>query len=268
MSTEECSGNTTVADQSENKSYIPMLNKDGDEFTHTIYENKSNPSFTQTRALFIANMNPNMDTTLFKTILEEEAARENCTIERAWLNNNRTHCYVLVSDIPGATSIRARLNNMQINKQIQNTPDEDAIMLYVDYIPVRALDLWIEQERNAPADAIWKITYKSVPSKINVGTSFQKALHEMINYENTDSGYVKSKRRSSRGLKPQFNDSYNCRYERASDRSRTSKSYRHGRTRSCDYSQISYYSHHSRRNDPRGPPRGLNSRSDTYIPDY
>lgn len=256
--------NNSDLSPNETTKYIPKVIEDGNDFTHVIYENKVNPSFTQTRALFIANLNPDMDASVFKKILEEEAARENCSIERAWLNSRRTYCYVLVSDVPGATSIRSRLNG----STVPNSPD-DGVKLYVDYIPVRALDLWIEQENNAPSDAIWKISYESVPSKIDIGTSFKKVLHEMINYENPDSGYVK-KRRSNYGSKIRSNDPYDRRISRNTDRTRISKGT--GSSYMKDYySPLQRYSEVPRRrirNSVRDDSRGRDRRSDVYIPDY
>lgn len=255
-----------VANDSVNTEYKSKTTLNGDSFTNVIYENKLNPSFTQTRALFIANMDSNMDTGVFKSVLEEEASRENCTIERAWLNSMRTYCYVLVSDVPGATAIRSRLNSQTLNA------DETAdIKLYVDYIPVRALDIWIEQEVDAPKDAIWKISYVSTPSKINVGTTFQKVIHEMINYENTTSGYVKTQRRKNHDSNRQSHDLFVRKYERMNDRHRNPKNgYRSNNRR--EYGHNETY-RRDMMSDRRGGPRGGDYRSkprraDVYIPDY
>lgn len=250
-------------EQNQSFHYIPQINKEGEDFTHVIYENKLNPSFTQTRALFVANLNPTMDAAIFKQILEEEAARENCTIERAWLNSKRTYCYVLVSDVPGATSIRSRLNNSTIPNVL-----DDGIKIYVDYIPVRALDLWIEQEKDAPADAIWKISYQTVPSKIYIGTSFKKVLHEMVNYKNPNSGYVNF-RKSYHGSNNKRNDLYDRKYSKKSNKS--SKSIKHTEKphlrRRDNLSHLEDNSNTQRRRKKSESGR-QNRRSDVYIPDY
>jgi hypothetical protein len=65
--------------------------------------------------------------------------------------------------------------------------------IFVNYVPVRALDTWIEQERASPEDAIWKVGYARVPSKQQLGTMFTRAVHVMLNYQNEDVGFVSKK---------------------------------------------------------------------------
>lgn len=146
------------------------------------YKYKRYPSFQTTRALFVGNLNCDIDINEFKEILKEESERENCTVERAWINGKRSHSYVLISDVPGAVSIRNRLNGYRFESSEAST--------YVDYIPVRALETWINQELDAPRDAIWRVHYKEYRSRINPGSVFPKAVHAMINYENKSTGYI------------------------------------------------------------------------------
>lgn len=263
--------------------------------TQIRYEYKQEPQFTQTRALFVGNMRPSFDTEEFKHILLEEAKRANCTIERAWLNSCCSHCFILSSDVPGATAIRDRLNGYVINDIIEENGDTDndndakekmeedenqmrnnkEIKLVVEYVPVRALDTWIDDERGSPPDAIWKLSFIDSPSKLNPGTFFKTVLHEMINYPNRTSGYIGLRKRS------RFSHNTDLIRRQARFGRRSAAEYRN-RDRSPGRSR--YKSKSGSRERPRSGPisgndgrrerdsyrpyRASNRRSDTYTPSY
>lgn len=163
-----------------------------------VYTPTAGPLFNETRALFIANLASEFNTEVFKDMLMTEAQKRDCTIERAWLNCNRTHCFVLVSDIPGAISIREKLNGKifsskdgdDSNIQKEEETVESSHGIYADFIPVRVVDTWVDQEKEAPEDAVWRVTYEEVPSKKQLGTSFKRVIHQMVNYPNDNVGYI------------------------------------------------------------------------------
>lgn len=59
---------------------------------------------------------------------------------------------------------------------------------------MRAVESWIEQEKEGPPDAVWKITYVEKPSKEKLGTFFKLVIHEMVNYPNSSLGYIRLQR--------------------------------------------------------------------------
>lgn len=160
------------------------------------YDITETSNFNETRALFIANITDALDMEDFKSIMVEEAKKKDCTIERAWLNSSRSHCYVLCSDTPGAVAIQAKLNGYNfIEKSSVSTEEADSQnRLFVDFVPVRAIESWIEQEKEGPTDGVWKITYVEKPSKENLGTFFKLVIHEMVNYPNSSLGYIRLQR--------------------------------------------------------------------------
>lgn len=160
------------------------------------YEITEASNFNKTRALFIANITDSLDIDEFRNIMVEEARRENCTIERAWLNSSRSHCYVLCSDTPGAVAIQAKLNgfNFAEDSNVSAEKADSQNRLFADFVPVRAIESWIEQEKEGPPDAIWKITYVDKPSKEKIGTFFKLVIHEMVNYPNASLGYIRVQR--------------------------------------------------------------------------
>jgi hypothetical protein len=161
-----------------------------------VYIRAMHPTFIDTRAIMIGNLNKNLDVVSFKRILNEEALKEDSSIIRAWMNKHRTHCYVLTSAARAARKIRERLDDTDV-ATFKPRPDDDLInhipTIFVNYVPVRALDTWIEQERASPEDAIWKVGYARVPSKQQLGTMFTRAVHVMLNYQNEDVGFVSKK---------------------------------------------------------------------------
>jgi hypothetical protein len=240
------------------------------EQIHYVY--KSEPSFQETRALFIANLKPSYDIDLFKQILLEEAQKVNCTIERAWLNSRRSHCYLLASDTPGATAIRDKLNGyiFPVDEPMKEAGDGEN-QLYVDYIPVRAIITWIDQEKDGPSDAIWKLTYEDVPSVKNIGTTFKRVTHTMVNYPNTHSGYIGLRRNAYKH--ESSNDLFKPRSKRESGRRSKNITSHRRRERSDTYiprysddiNNSSSSSASSRNGSRRRRSRLL---SDTYIPSY
>lgn len=254
--------------------------------TQIRYEYMQEPQFNQTRALFVGNMRPSFDTEEFKNILLEEAKKANCTIERAWLNSCRSHCFILSSDVPGATAIRDRLNGYVIKDIVDDSDDTEKVQedekqlkddkeikLFVDYVPVRALDQWIDDERGSPPDAIWKLSFIDSPSKLNPGTFFRTVLHEMVNYPNRSSGYIGLKRRT------RFSHNTDLIRRQARPGRRSADEYRN-RDRSPVRRRYNNDSRERSRSGPRGgsngrrerdsyrPYRVNNRRSDTYIPSY
>ncbi|ODV84205.1 hypothetical protein CANARDRAFT_29360 [[Candida] arabinofermentans NRRL YB-2248] len=185
-----------------------------------IYEITETPQFSETRALIIANLSGPFDNKDFQDLLNEQAAKTDSTIERAWLNARRTHCIVIVSDIAGASSIQKNLNgrvfpytqgddNVEDKEQEQEEEEEPKLdengepikrhKLFIDFIPVKATQHWIDQENKGPKDAVWKISYVKLPSKQQQGSDFLVATHKMLNYPNKTFGYKSSGQRSSRG---------------------------------------------------------------------
>lgn len=259
------------------------------------YEIKDKPSFQETRALFIGNLQPYHDTDTFKKILLTEVENENCSIERAWLNSSRSHCFLLASDVTGARAIRLRLNgkNFVNNDSEENSTETDnGDKVYVDYIPVRAILTWIEQEKEAPIDAIWKIVYEDKPSIENVGTTFKSVSHIMVNYDNRDTGYVKIKRnrrnyrkediinsKSQRRYDPRIRGSRNISFKNSKYVANNNDHYNHHHDHhhhnSHHHSSGNYGNYHPRDDSNRSsyqPSRRNRNNyygsSDTYVPSY
>ncbi|KAG0681597.1 hypothetical protein C6P40_001171 [Pichia californica] len=279
-----------------------------------IYRPSTESHFKETRALFIGNLGMEMDTEKFKNILIEHAKITACVIERAWLNSNRSHCYVLTNGKSGAISIRDRLNGCDSNTlekldeskqqssfEVENDDfnqqhNLDTMKIFIDFVPVKALNNWIESERDSPPDAIWQLTYELAPSILREGTEFQKVNHLMTNYPNTSSGYIRGKLNGNpkRHGKSQELFRYEGKkthmpipYDKFNSRSRDS--FRgDGRYQEDDYDDNNenyhkdYQSRFHRRDDYRDRPktgrigkrrshsrRGRNERSsDVYVPDY
>lgn len=160
-----------------------------------IYQVNDKPQFTETRAVFIGNLRPPFDHNDLRAKLDELAQMGSCTIERAWLNTKFSHSIVITSDVPGAESIRRNLNG-KVFPDFGDNPGQ--IPLSVEFIPVKATQLWIEQEVKGPKDGIWNVSFKSVPSKKVPGTTYTVATHTMVNYSNETWGYKSSSRRPQR----------------------------------------------------------------------
>lgn len=160
-----------------------------------VYISQNSPQFTETRAIFIGNLRPPFDHNDLRSILDEYCQLGSCTIERAWLNTKFSHSIVITSDVPGAESIRKELNG----KVFPNSGETiGQLPLFVEFIPVKATQLWIDQEINGPKDGIWKVSFKSVPSKKVPGTTFTVATHTMVNHSNETWGYKSSSRKPRR----------------------------------------------------------------------
>ncbi|VEU21818.1 DEKNAAC102620 [Brettanomyces naardenensis] len=259
----------------------PALPVDENDYDRSIkddfvYEVSSEPEFGQTRALFIGNLRPPFENSDLRKLLSEEAAKVGSTIERAWLNERRSHCLVIVSEIGGATGIQRALNGKVFPESAEGAegatedsvasvepsasaaelpqptdlaaepsqpnasavePSQTAVSvslesadpaagpaqstisaepaqstvsaepstpaaegsnlpLYIDFIPVKATQLWIDQESRGPKDAVWKVSYVKVPSR--EGSDFLIATHRMLNYPNRSYGYKSSRGRYGR----------------------------------------------------------------------
>ncbi|RLV93564.1 hypothetical protein JA1_002322 [Spathaspora sp. JA1] len=120
-------------------------------------------------------------------------------IERAWLNRGRTHGIVLVNTEEGARFIRSKLvgsvyppeeEDVKLRQEFESVQVEryesemrqyeEAVArgesieppsdpknfsserhpLYVDYIPVKAINQWVFEEDRGPRDGKWKIDYE------------------------------------------------------------------------------------------------------------
>ncbi|KAG7698959.1 hypothetical protein KL930_002253 [Ogataea haglerorum] len=183
-----------MSEPQEDKDYDRSIKDD------VIYEIRETPEFNETRALIIANLRQPFDNQEFQDLLNEQAAKTNSTIERAWLNNRRSHCIVIVSDVAGAVAIQKNLNGTKFPKE--DTNQEDGVSrhpLYIDFIPVKATEHWIDQENKGPKDAVWKVSYVRQPSKRQEGQEFLVATHKMLNYPNKTFGYKSSTRYRGRG---------------------------------------------------------------------
>lgn len=163
------------------------------------YEVREEPAFNVTRALFIGNLRRPINAIDFQNYLKELASDggEN-SIERAWLNRTRTHGIVLVDKEEGAIYIRDKLNgsiypseeedlklkeefdrreNADYEKRKQeyeDAEDKESLAepappkqftverkpLYVDFIPVKAINQWIYEEDRGPKNGKWKISYE------------------------------------------------------------------------------------------------------------
>lgn len=165
-----------------------------------IYEIRDEPAFNLTRALFIGNLRRPINAIDFQNYLKELAsAGGDNIIERAWLNRTRTHGIVLVDREEGAKYIRDRLNGSiypseeeglrlkeeydrrekeNYKKQLQDYEEaEDKVSLtqpsspkelsverkplYVDFIPVKAINQWIYEEDKGPRNGKWQIGYEN-----------------------------------------------------------------------------------------------------------
>lgn len=163
------------------------------------YELKDEPCFKMTRALFIGNLRRPINAIDFQNYLRELASTGgDHIIERAWLNRTRTHGIVLVDKEEGAQYIRERLSGTtyppeeenqklkeeydtrereRYEKELQEyeesedkesatepiTPKEFTVErkpLYVDYMPVKAINQWIFEEDKGPRNGKWKVLYE------------------------------------------------------------------------------------------------------------
>lgn len=166
-----------------------------------IYEINDEPQFNDTRALFIGNLREPFENEVLRETLGVEASKAHCIVERAWLNSRRTHCIVIVSDVPGAVAIRKSLNGkiFPFSDESEMNSELNRLPLYIDFIPVKATQMWIDQEIYGPRDAVWKVSYTEVPSKKQPGTTFTVSTHKMLNYFNHTWGYRSSARELNRG---------------------------------------------------------------------
>lgn len=165
-----------------------------------VYVVNDEPAFNVTRALFIGNLRRPINAIDFQNYLKDLAAAcGDNIIERAWLNRTRTHGIVLVDKEEGAKYIRERLNGTKYpseeedarlkdehdvrekenyEKQLQEYEegeDKDSLpepalpkeysverkLLYVDFIPVKAINQWIYEEDKGPRNGKWKIGYEN-----------------------------------------------------------------------------------------------------------
>lgn len=157
-----------------------------------VYTPTENNIFPITRALIIGNIHEieNFNSDFLTEILSFESSKTDCVVERAWLNGSMSHCFVLVSDISGAVDIRNRLNGVYSLIDNELYDENCGVGLFVDYLPVRALDTWIDQEKSSAEDAVWKITYLDKKSITKPGTTFKNVTHKMINYPNDENDYI------------------------------------------------------------------------------
>lgn len=213
------------------------LTADDDKYDRSIkedvvYETTEDSQFRETRALFIGNLRPPFLNSDLQNMLDVEASQAGCSIDRLWLNEHRSHCIAIISDISGAVAIRKKFNgrpfpsgenvedvndvkdvenansgeNMEDVKDMNNgeskgkTPSDNLpeqqgkqLPLYIDFIPVKATQLWIDQESRGPKDAVWKVSYMKLPPKREGDPDFLVVAHKMLNYPNRSLGY-KSKR--------------------------------------------------------------------------
>lgn len=71
-----------------------------------------------------------------------------------YLDQIRTHAFVLLASIPAAQRVRAALHN-------QIWPNErNRKMLWVDFIPDESIKEWIAKEESAPRSARWEVVYE------------------------------------------------------------------------------------------------------------
>ncbi|KAH3665579.1 hypothetical protein OGAPHI_003766 [Ogataea philodendri] len=165
-----------------------------------VYDIRETPEYNQTRALIVANLTQPFDNQEFQDLLNQQAAKTGSLIERAWLNIRRTHCFVIVSDIAGAVALQSNLNGTKFPKDNdQQTEQVTRHPLYIDFIPVKATQHWIDQENKGPKDAVWKVSFEKQPSKQQEGQEFLVATHKMLNYPNKTFGYKSSSRFRGRG---------------------------------------------------------------------
>ncbi|CDK24388.1 unnamed protein product [Kuraishia capsulata CBS 1993] len=177
---------------------VPQQQASKSSAEEVVYEIKDEAEYNQTRAVFIGNLTTPFDNADFQRMLNDEAAKSGATIERAWLNNKRSHCIVIVSTVDGAVEIRKNLNGKLFPEVLEReteaevgTPeshDSSHLRLYVDFIPVKATQLWIDQENHSPKDAVWRVSYAT-----KIGRTSEKpfliATHQMVNYPNQGLGY-------------------------------------------------------------------------------
>ncbi|GME82607.1 unnamed protein product [Ambrosiozyma monospora] len=186
---------------------VPQADQPSETFnkdikTDVVYDIPDTARYNQTRALLIANLRPPFDNSDFQQMLNEQASNVNATIERAWLNERRSHCIVIVSDVEGAAEIQKNLNGHYFPLTPDNADPEpefdergepiERLKMYIDFIPVKATQLWIDQENRGPKDAVWKVDYVSAPSKEERDSTFLVATHQMLNYPNRSTGYKSS----------------------------------------------------------------------------
>lgn len=157
-----------------------------DPIVYTPNPSAGEPQFRETRAVFIGNLRPEFDHTLLRAQLDRLAEEKLCTIDRAWLNSHFTHALVIVSDVPGAENIRQNMNDTQIDPF-------GPLNLYVEFVPVKAVSMWIEQEVKGPKDGIWEVAFERAPSKINPGEDYTVVAHRMVNKPNNTWGYRSSR---------------------------------------------------------------------------
>ena len=162
-----------------------------------LYEVKEEPSFHVTRALFIANLRRPLNAIHFQQYLRTLADEAGgYTIERAWLNRTRSHGIVLVDKEEGAAYIREKLvgsiypseeedEKLRVEYEAREVERYEAEMrefsptdpryktpqeprkyvterhpLYVDYIPVKAINQWVFEEDKGARNGKWKIDYE------------------------------------------------------------------------------------------------------------
>ena len=253
------------------------LTADDDKYDRSIkedvvYETTEDSQFRETRALFIGNLRPPFLNSDLQNMLDAEASQAGCSIDRLWLNEHRSHCIAIISDISGAVAIRKKFNgrpfpsgevkegeevedisgenekdekdekdgkdgkevndgenaedvndvndgenngeNMEGIKETNanandrgktlndNLPEQQSkqLPLYIDFIPVKATQLWIDQEGRGPKDAVWKVSYMRLPPKREGDPDFLVVAHKMLNYPNRSLGY-KSKRDHRSGVR-------------------------------------------------------------------
>lgn len=162
------------------------------------YKPENDAIFHVTRALFIANLRKPLNAAKFQSNLKRVVAQGgHYQVERAWLNRARTHAIVLVSSEDGAAYLRDQMVNtiyppaldeeqlrIEYEEREQRRYEReiadgvelprhpevfipvDRIPLYVDFIPVKAINQWVYEEDHGPRDGQWKIEYERVGEEI------------------------------------------------------------------------------------------------------
>lgn len=173
--------------------------------TSITYEIVEEPRYPPTRALFIGNLTSPFDNSQLQTMLEDGVKECGSYIERAWLNQRRSHSIVIVSDTTGAQLLRDQYNGkiFPLENSDETSKDEEGVevvrkALYIDFIPVKVVQSWIDQEDDGPVDALWKIEYEIINDRVI-------AQHKITNYssiEQKSSNFFESRdkhRRDGRG---------------------------------------------------------------------
>lgn len=163
-----------------------------------VYTPSTTPLFDVTRALFIANLRKPINAAFFQANLKRVALEGgDYIVERAWLNRARTHAIILVNSEEGAVYLRSRMLNsiypspqeeaqlqLEIEEKEQRRYDREVangdrsplppqpytvperMPLFVEFIPVKAINQWIYEEDHGPRDGLWKIEYETVGDEI------------------------------------------------------------------------------------------------------